>query len=86
MSVLSHGMILSMAEEVRTCVRCGRPVVRESERFEVFEQMHWTCFHYEFEHQAAGSAVDDPDIACKDPACPARASDPDPQPDWSAAG
>jgi ferredoxin len=75
-----------MEEQVRRCVRCGRPVIREAERFEVFEQMHWTCFHYEFEHQAAGSADDDPDIACKDPVCPARALDPEPQPDWSSTG
>jgi hypothetical protein len=40
--------------------------------------MHWACFHYEFEHGAAGNA--DPDIACADPSCPARAFDPNPQP------
>ena len=40
--------------------------------------MHWACFHYEFEHGLDGSG--DPDIACADPTCPARAFDPDPQP------
>src|SRR4051812_29458227 len=28
--------------------------------------MHWSCFHYECEHQAAGSTDDDPDIACRE--------------------
>lgn len=82
--VRSHGSMLSMADEVRTCVRCARRVVREAERFEVFEQMHWSCFHYEFEHQEAGSGDGDPDIACRDPAGPARAFDREAQPDWFA--
>ena len=47
--------------------------------YETYERMHWSCFHYEFEH-GAGRA--DPDIACRDPACPARAFDPNPQPPW----
>ena len=75
-------MMLDMPEQVQTCRRCDRPVVREAYNFEVFERMHWSCFHYEFEHQAAGSADDDPDIACRDPACPARAFDREAQPDW----
>jgi hypothetical protein len=37
-----------MVDEVRLCVRCGRPVVVEAERYEVFERMHYVCFHYEF--------------------------------------
>ena len=32
--------------------------------YEVFERMHWLCFHLEFEH--AG----DPDAPCGDPSCP----------------
>lgn len=35
--------------------------------------MHWACFHYEFEHFAGEG---DPDEACGDPSCPARAFDP----------
>jgi hypothetical protein len=58
------------------CVRCGRPVVRNAPRYTVFERMHWVCFHYEFEHDG------DPDVACMDPSCPARAFDPNPQPTW----
>ena len=63
------------------CVRCKRPVVRNRDQYDVFEKMHWSCFHYEFEHDMMGS--DDPDVACPDPACPARAFDPDPvAPGW----
>lgn len=51
-------------ESPPTCVRCGRPVAANAELYEVFERMHWLCFHLEFEH--AG----DPDVACGDPSCP----------------
>ena len=64
-----------------TCVRCHRLVVREADRYDIFEKMHWSCFHFEFEHGVAGE-TDDPDIACPDPACPARAHDPSPCPTW----
>ena len=47
------------------CRRCHQPVVIERERYEVFEGMHWLCFHLEFEH---GSA--DPDEPCGDSSCP----------------
>jgi hypothetical protein len=46
----------------------------------VFEQMHWVCFHYEFEH----GDDRDPDQACRDPSCPSRMIDPDPPADWLA--
>jgi hypothetical protein len=45
------------------CMRCGRDVVENESHFDVFEQMHWLCFHMEFEHQG------DPDVACA-PGCP----------------
>lgn len=62
-----------------TCARCGRAVGRHRSDYEVFERMHWACFHYEFEHfDGAG----DPDVACADPSCPARSFDPAPQPSW----
>ena len=32
--------------------------------YEVFERMHWLCFHLEFEHNG------DPDAPCHDPSCP----------------
>lgn len=59
------------------CVRCGRPVARNAANFDTFERMHWVCFHYEFEHDPV-----DPDTACGDPNCPARAFDKRPRPDW----
>jgi hypothetical protein len=27
-----------------------RPVALSREQYDVFEQMHYVCFHYEFEH------------------------------------
>ena len=32
--------------------------------YEVFERMHWLCFHLEFEHKG------DPDAPCDAPSCP----------------
>ena len=46
------------------CVRCNKPV-KNSKDYELFEKMHWTCFHFEFEHLDA-----DPDEPCSDPSCP----------------
>ena len=63
------------------CVRCGRVISRNAERAEVFEGMHWSCFHFEFEHGNSGDS-DDPDIACGDPECPARAHDRSARPTW----
>jgi hypothetical protein len=60
--------------ELPICRRYGRAVDRNRDRYDVFEQMHWSCFHYEFEHGSMSSSPD-PDIACADPGCPARAFD-----------
>lgn len=49
------------------CKLCGHPVVKNRERYDVFGQMHWLCFHIVFEHM--GSDSDEP---CKDPDCPWR--------------
>lgn len=76
-------MMLPVPEQILTCVRCQRAVVRFADDYQTFERMHWSCFHYEFEHEGAGASPD-PDIACRDPKCPARAFDPDAQPDWLA--
>lgn len=73
------GRVSAEAEGGPVCTRCGRRVIRNREQYEVFERMHWACFHYEFEHDAGSG---DPDIACGDPSCPARAFDPNPIPDW----
>ena len=65
--------------EVRLCARCQRPVTSElMGSYEALENMHWVCFHYEFEHGEV-----DVDRACTDPSCPSRAFDRDaPPPGW----
>jgi hypothetical protein len=45
------------------CVRCHGPVVASAQHYDVFERMHWICFHLEYEHNA------DPDLPCDDPSC-----------------
>lgn len=47
------------------CRRCRRPVRVSADRFGVFEQMHYVCFHYEFEHDPF-----DPDEECDAGGCP----------------
>ena len=51
-------------EELK-CVRCGLEVRVNRESFEIFERMHWVCFHFEFEHMGL-----DPDEECDAPGCP----------------
>lgn len=53
-----------MSAENPICKHCGQPVVVNASSYNVFEQMHWLCFHIVFEHNA------DPDVACQDPGCP----------------
>ena len=48
-----------------TCVRCRRPVRVSAEHYDVFERMHYVCFHYEFEHDPF-----DPDDECDAGGCP----------------
>lgn len=47
------------------CTRCGLAVEASRGQYEVFERMHYTCFHYEFEHDG------DPDVECAAGGCPA---------------
>lgn len=61
-----------MAEPL-ICVRCNRPVGVEAARYEVFERMHYVCFHYEFEHDPV-----DPDEECSAGGCPSMAIRPHP--------
>jgi hypothetical protein len=51
--------------EYPICVRCNQPVKVAKDQYEVFERMHWLCFHLEFEHGDY-----DPDEPCEDPSCP----------------
>ncbi|GAB3165235.1 hypothetical protein GCM10027059_22640 [Myceligenerans halotolerans] len=47
------------------CRRCDRPVRVSAAQLDVFEQMHYMCFHYEFEHGEV-----DVDQACSAGGCP----------------
>ena len=51
-----------MSTQFPICTRCSKPVHRPDA--DVFEGMHWLCFHLEFEHEG------DPDKICADPSCP----------------
>lgn len=51
-------------DQEKLCKRCGKPVEVFAADYDLFEQMHWLCFHLEFEHEG------DPDEACGDPSCP----------------
>lgn len=51
------------------CRRCGLPVEAGAAHYEVFEKMHYVCFHYEFEHRG------DPDVECQAGGCPASGAD-----------
>jgi len=50
--------------DAQKCKRCGAAKTHRPEDFDLFEGMHWICFHLEFEHST------DPDVACSDPSCP----------------
>ena len=56
------------------CRRCSRPVAVELDQYDVFEQMHYVCFHYEFEHDPV-----DPDEECSAGGCPSGAIHPRPE-------
>jgi hypothetical protein len=55
-----------MVDVPANCKRCGRRIdVDPALSADVFEGMHWLCFHLEFEHST------DPDVACGDyTSCP----------------
>jgi hypothetical protein len=54
------------------CQRCGEAVELSQEDYEIFERMHFECFHFAFEHDLnqPGLSVDED---CGDPVCPAGA-------------
>jgi hypothetical protein len=63
--------------EEPVCARCGRKVRVSRDSYDIFERMHYVCFHYEFEHDPY-----DPDEACAAGGCPsARFSTPPPAQD-----
>lgn len=49
-------------DDLPPCRRCARPV---RVNYDVFEGMHFVCFHYEFEHRDV-----DPDDDCGLSCCP----------------
>lgn len=56
-----------MAEDQKPiCRRCSRPAATPD--YEIFERMHYVCFHYEFEHGDV-----DVDQECTAGGCPSRA-------------
>lgn len=63
------------------CRRCGNIVLANAQSYETFEGMHWSCFHYVFEHEISDGTAD-PDMSCRDPSCPARTFDPIPPASW----
>jgi hypothetical protein len=55
------------------CRRCDRPVEISRDQYDVFEQMHYVCFHYEYEHDPI-----DPDEECGAGGCPSESINPRP--------
>ena len=53
-----------MGDDAPVCARCGSAVTVNRENYELFERMHWLCFHLQFEHNA------DVDAPCSDQSCP----------------
>lgn len=56
------------------CRRCHRPVEISRDQYDVFERMHYVCFHYDFEHDPV-----DPDEECGAGGCPSAAVNPRPE-------
>lgn len=61
----TQGVPTSPGSEGPACRRCGLAVVANLAQYDVFEGMHYVCFHYEFEHRG------DPDVECHAGGCPA---------------
>jgi hypothetical protein len=60
--------------EPPSCRRCRRAVEISQNQYDTFEQMHYVCFHYEFEHDPV-----DPDEECAAGGCPSAAINPRPE-------
>jgi len=52
-----RGHTMPDAEEYPRCVRCGAPIRINKDMYDVFERMHYLCFHLEFEHGDYGPVV-----------------------------
>lgn len=60
-----------LTSPVHTCAECGEQVLVSAKWFATFEHMHWTCFHYVFEHGDF-----DRDEECIAGGCPSAAVEP----------
>lgn len=58
-------LFMNFDPSLRECRRCGQRVATED--YDLFEQMHYVCFHYEFEHGDV-----DVDVACSAGGCPSE--------------
>jgi hypothetical protein len=58
-------MRMPQVEPILKCRKCGKAIVKfGNEAEQLFEGMHWLCFHFEYEHEG------EPDAACGDFSCP----------------
>lgn len=73
---LLDALLERLTSPALTCRHCGRPVVVSAEQFEVFERMHYNCFHYLFEHDPF-----DPDEECSADGCPSASIGPGQRPE-----
>jgi hypothetical protein len=56
---------MTQIEPILKCRKCRKEIVKfKNEAEEIFEGMHWLCFHFEYEHEG------EPDEACADYSCP----------------
>jgi hypothetical protein len=56
---------MNQIEPVLKCRRCGKEISKfKNEAAQIFEGMHWLCFHFEYEHEG------EPDEPCADFSCP----------------
>jgi hypothetical protein len=65
-----------LTQPALTCRRCGLAVTVSAAQFDVFERMHYSCFHYVFEHDPF-----DPDEECSAGGCPSAAIGPTQRPE-----
>lgn len=56
---------MNQVEPILKCRKCGKEIVKyKTDAAQIFEGMHWLCFHFEYEHEG------EPDEACSDFSCP----------------
>lgn len=56
---------MKQVEPILKCRKCNKAISKfRNEAEEIFEGMHWLCFHFEYEHKG------EPDEACEDFSCP----------------